>query len=99
MPTYKSDYEKYKSVLPSARKVSDFKHMQASQVEGNAALALYEKPARVKSIMHYDTTTRNSVDGEWPSLILKFSDGREYRLRYDQFSLHMKIDNKKAIYL
>lgn len=39
------------------------------------------KAADVKSVVHYDTTTRSSIDGEWTSIVLNFSDGREYRLR------------------
>ena len=31
--------------------------------------------------VHYDTTTTSSIDGDWPSLILRFSDGQEHRLR------------------
>ena len=35
----------------------------------------------VKVILHYDLTTRNSIDGEWSSLILRFSDGQTFRHR------------------
>ena len=68
-------------VLPSARTISDFKQMQASQVERNAALALLTKVSPVKSTLHYGTTSRNSIDSEWSSIILHFSDGREFVLR------------------
>ena len=81
VPSSKADYDKYQYVLPSAQTVSDYKHMQASEAEGNAAIARYQKPDNVKRIMHYDTTSRSSVDGEWPSRILKLSSGQEYRLR------------------
>ena len=46
-----------------------------------AAFALFNESKLVKSIVHFDTTGRSSINGEWPSLILKFSDGIEYRLR------------------
>ena len=68
-------------ILPSARTISDYKHMQASEAERNAAIALYQKPDNIKRIMHYDSTSRSSIDGEWPSIILKLSSGQEYRLR------------------
>ena len=68
-------------VLPSARTISDYKQMQASQVERDAAMALGSKPDDVKSVLHYDTTLRNKIDGEWPSIILSFSDGRDFELR------------------
>ena len=48
--------------------------MQASQVERDAALALISKTDDTKSMLHYDTTFRNSIDGEWPAIILSFSD-------------------------
>ena len=55
--------------------------MQASQVGRDAALALLTKVSPVKSKLHYDTTSRNSIYGEWPSIILRFSNGREFVLR------------------
>ena len=67
-------------VLPSAQTVSDFKQMQASQIEQDAALALLTKVSLVKSTLHYDTTSTNSNDSEWPSIILRFSNGREFVL-------------------
>ena len=67
-------------VLPSAQTISDFKQMQVSQVERDAALALLTKISPVKSTLHYDTTFRNSTDGEWPSIILHFSNCREFLL-------------------
>ena len=60
-------------VLPSAQTIADYKQMQASQVERDAAMALGSKPGDVKSVLHYyDTTSRNKIDGEWPSIILSF---------------------------
>ena len=31
--------------------------------------------------IHFDTTTRSSIDRKWPSCILIFSDGQEFRLK------------------
>ena len=44
--------------------------MQASQAERDGAIALWSKDENVKSTLHYDTTTRNTTDGEWPAIIL-----------------------------
>ena len=55
--------------------------MQASQAERDGAIALWSKDENVKSTLHYDTTTRNTIDGEWPAIILYFSNGDEYFLR------------------
>ena len=66
--------------MASARTISDYKQMLASQVEQDAAVALESKDENVKSTLH-DTTTRNTIDGEWPAIILCFSNGGEYFLR------------------
>lgn len=42
-PTSKGNYRNYEYVLPSARTVSDYKHLQASQVECDASIALLNK--------------------------------------------------------
>ena len=66
MPTPVSarDCELYEHVLPSARTISDYKQMQASQVEQDATIALWSKDEKLKSTLHYDTTTYNTIDGE-----------------------------------
>ena len=79
-PVNARDYESYEYVLPSAKTISDYKQMQASQVEQDAAIALWSKDENVKSTLRYDTTTRNTTDDEWPAIILYFSDVDEYVL-------------------
>ena len=54
--------------------------MQASQAERDGAIALWSKDENVKSTLHYDTTTRNTIDGQWPAIILYFSNRDEYVL-------------------
>ena len=60
-------------------------------MEREAAFALFNKSTLVKSIVHFDNTGRSSIDGEWPSLILKFSDGIEYRLRPMFFAFEDRV--------
>ena len=43
--------------LPPFHTISDYKQMQAFQVESNAALALISKTDDTKSMLHYDTTS------------------------------------------
>ena len=43
--------------------------------------------------IHYDTTTRKRLNGEWPSLILKTCSGKKFRLR----SLNMAAEDCKNI--
>ena len=77
----KKEYElKYKNVLPSWKVIIKYEEMQASQEERDAALALYQKSADARVTLHYDSTTRDCIDGEWPSLVLAFSDKPRFRL-------------------
>ena len=79
-PIRKQDYKNYKNVLPPAKTVAEYIYLQASEVECDAAIALINKN-NVKVTLHYDTTSRNSMDGEWPSLKLNFSHKKKFRLR------------------
>ena len=71
----------YDNVLPSSSTIREYKQLQASQVEQRAALALLNKSPSVKSTLHYDTTSRSSIKGEWPAILLNFSNGQEFVLR------------------
>ena len=78
-----SDYENYTYtyVIPSARTINDYKQMQASQVERDAACKLLSMDSHIKSTLHYNTTSRNRIDGEWLSKFFAFSSGEEFVLR------------------
>ena len=80
-PTSKDDYKLYENVVPSARVLNDHKQVLAIQHEHEVALALCSVPAGVKVILHYDSTSRSKIDGDWPSLVFIFSDKRRFRLR------------------
>ena len=67
--------------LPSIRTVADYKQCQASKMETEAAIHLLNKESNVKATVHFDSTSHSSIDGEWPSLIIIFSNGQEFRLR------------------
>jgi hypothetical protein len=75
------DWRVYEFVLPSSRVQVDYKQSKAIHQEKEAAMALYSKPNNVKSTLHYDTTSRSQIDGDWPALILIFSDKRRFSLR------------------
>lgn len=68
-------------VLPSARTISDHKQFLATETETDAALALLDKDLSVKAFIHFDTTSRSNIDGDWPSIILRLTNGEEFRLR------------------
>lgn len=75
------NYEEYDDILPSAKSIRRYKNLQATQDEVNAAVALSTKTADNNVTLHFDTTSRNYLDGEWPALILNFSKGKRYTLR------------------
>ena len=78
-PCCAEDYKsKYQYVLPDKRTVSDFKHKKSLHQEIQAAKALANKKEGTRVTLHYDTTSRSRVDGEWPSFILNFlSDDKQ----------------------
>ena len=80
-PVRREDCKEFAYVLPSACTIADYKHLQASEIECDAGVALVKKESSIKVTSHYDTTSRNSIDGEWPSLILNFSDKQKFDLR------------------
>ena len=44
-------------------------------------MALYSKSDATKVTLHFDSTTRSKIDGDWPSLILIFSENKRFSLR------------------
>ena len=71
-PRKHEEYTIYKDVLPSAKTINSYKHNKALQQEIDAAVALKNKDEKTKITLHYDTTSRSRIDGEWPALILNF---------------------------
>ena len=80
-PKSSSDYEIYKYVLPSAKIIRNYKNLQATQEETNAGVKLFEKCLEEKVTLHFDTTSRCNIDGEWPAIILNFSSNIRFNLR------------------
>lgn len=68
-------------VMQASRTVTDHKQYLATATETDAALALLDKDVSVKAFPHFDTTSRNNIDVNWPSIILRFTNGEEFRLR------------------
>ena len=72
----------YKDVLPSSRTLNDYKQLLAVQAEADAANALFTMNRDVVRVtLHYDTTSRCKIDGEWLSIIVSFSGKQRYVLR------------------
>ena len=87
------DYRNYEHVLPSARVICREKHLQSIQTERNCALAMLDTDETDKITVHYDTTSRRRVNGEWTSVIVKFSSGNTFRLR----PLSLAVENRENI--
>ena len=68
------DYAVYENVLPSPRILNDHKHVLAIQHEKDAATALNQIESGIKVTLNFDATSRSKIEGDWPCLILIFSD-------------------------
>ena len=75
------EWKAYEHVLPSAKTINNHKHVLAIQHEQDPAAALYQIQPGTKVTLHYDTTSSSKIDGDWPTLILIFSDKRRFPLR------------------
>ena len=80
-PHTSEEYSRYKDVLPSSKTIRKMKHLMDIQEERNAALAILDTTPSDVVTLHYDTTTRKRLSGEWPSLIIQTSSGKKIRLR------------------
>ena len=81
VPKSLNEYEPYENVLPSAKIINDYKVTLAIQIEKETATALYNMPDDVKSTLHFDSTQRSKIDGDWPCLILIFTNNLRFSLR------------------
>ena len=55
--------------------------MFCHQTEKEAATTLYNMPDDMKSTLHFDSTQRSKIDGDWPCLILIFTNNLRFSLR------------------
>ena len=95
-PRNQEDYEVYKDVLPSAKAINSYKHKALPQ-EIDAAEALNNKEETTKTTLHYDTTQRSRIDGEWPGLLLNFLDEdplTKKLINLRPLFFYLKIENK-----
>ena len=67
--------------------------MQAIQQERNAALAILDASPEDRITIHYDTTTRRRIAGEWTSVIVRLASGKMFRMR----QLTLALENRENI--
>ena len=101
-PQTAEDYKSYKYVLPSEKSINTYKHLKAMHQEIIAAESLMNKNGDTKVTLHYDTTSRSRLEGEWPGLILNFLSKdpekcKMFNLRALRFALENRIQIKKLI--
>ena len=76
-PRSEADYERYTDILPSKKATSTYKNKKAFHQEIRAANLLMNKKDDVEVTMHYDTTSRSKIDGDWPSIISNFMSDKD----------------------
>ena len=79
-PSSKEDYIPYQNVLPIAKTLNEYKLLLVVQEEAEAANALFNTPESVKCTLHYETTSRCKIDGNWPRIVFSFSNNRRFVL-------------------
>ena len=79
-PITVEDYKAYADVLPSARSIHKKKMRITNQCEVDLAIALVKCIQRgLKSCIHYDTTQRSGIPGDFVSLVMSFSNLESFR--------------------
>ena len=81
VPHSLEEWKVYENVLPSSKTINNHKHTLAIQQEKDAATALNNISPGTKVTLHYDSTSRSKIDGDWPALILIFSNNQRFTLR------------------
>ena len=62
--------------------LADTKHLLAIQQERNAALAILDaSDDELATTLHFDTTSRKRIKGEWPSIIIRMNGGKKLTMR------------------
>ena len=94
-PPSQKQYRVYENVLPTAKTINDFKLNMTIQNETDAALAIKNMKGRGKCNLHFDSTQRSKINGDWPCLILIFSNRQWFSLR----SLFAYEDRENIVHL
>ena len=81
VPKSLNEYKPYENVLPSAKTINDYKLTLAIQTEKEVATARYNIPDDLKSTVHFDSTQRFKIDGDWPCLMFIFTNNLRFSLR------------------
>ena len=98
MPKKKSlfsqeQYRAYENILPTAKTIIGFELNMKIQNEKDVALALKNMKTGDKCTLHFDSTQRSKIDGDWSSLILIFSRKRQFSLK----SLFFAYEDKQNL--
>ena len=93
-PKNNADYYDYKDVFPSNKTIAYFKHDISLKREFECATSLKMKREETKAILHFDTTKRCRIEGDWPSLIIDLRSPPKlvYYIHYALFFSLLKIE-------
>lgn len=89
------DYrERYSNILSFAKIVTDTEHLVDIQQERNAALAvLNPSDDELATTIHFDTTSRKRITGEWSWIIIRVNARKKFSTRPQS----MAVDAKENI--
>ena len=97
-PRTAEEYHLYANVLLSEKSVNNFDYKKVLTQEIIAAKALFSKKEATKVTLHYDTTSRSRIDGDWSSLIFNFKDKDPLECRMISLRLlFFAYENRKQI--
>ena len=96
-PRNADDYALYSDVFPDKKSIVNYKHSQSLQREVDAANALINKNKSSKAILHFDTTKRSRIEGDWVSLILNIRSAPNCSQIFVLRPLYFALETKENI--
>ena len=96
-PRTAEEYADYADIFLEDKVTSSHKHGQALQRECDAAKALHGKKLNEKVVLHFDSTSRDRIDGDWPSLILNILSLPKIKKKFSLRPLFFAYEDRKNI--
>ena len=91
------EYASYIDIFPDKKTIANYKHSQSLQHEVEAAKALINKNKSSKAILHFDTTKRSRIEGDWVSLILNIRSAPNCSQTFVLRPLYFALETKENI--
>ena len=100
IPKTAEDYANYAIMLTFfqiKKRLQNTSMNQALVRERDAAKALMNKKSNEKVILHFDSTTRSRIDGDWPSLILNMRSPPNVSNKFTLWPLFFAFEDRQNI--